>query len=116
MWPFFRQLAARVRPGCPFSVQPGRADFDVRLPYSVHLCKRRVRAMYWSGGGEEVSATLVNAALLALWPVLPALLIAYVRLALVTRRLPPKFDLRKSEAAELDRAVSLYQDVRQRLA
>jgi DnaJ domain len=67
------------------------------------------------GGGEEFSVTLVNAALLALWPALPVLLFGYIRQSLVVRRTPAKFTLRKSETAELDRAQRLYEQVRGRL-
>ena len=64
---------------------------------------------------QEVSLALVNAILLALWPVLPALLLGYARQALAVRHTRPEFSLRKSEALELDRAVRLYESVRSRL-
>jgi DnaJ domain len=67
------------------------------------------------GGDEEFSVTLVNAALLALWPALPVLVLSYIRQSVVARRTPPKFTLRKSELAELDRALLLYEQVRGRL-
>jgi hypothetical protein len=62
-------------------------------------------------GGEEFSIVLVNAVLLALWPVLPALIIAYIQRSLVARHIRPEFSLRKFETAELDRAVMLHHDV-----
>ena len=67
------------------------------------------------GSSQEVSLALVNAILLALWPVLPALLLGYARKALAVRHTCPEFSLRKSEALELDRAVRLYENVRSRL-
>jgi hypothetical protein len=73
------------------------------------------RTMFESGLAEEFSVALVNAALLALWPVLPGLLFAYIHQSLAARRIRPEFSLRKSEMAELDRATALYQDVCRRL-
>jgi len=67
------------------------------------------------GSSEEFSLALVNALLLALWPVLPALLLGYARQASAARQLRPEFSLRKSEILELDRAVRLYEKVSQRL-
>jgi len=67
------------------------------------------------GGGTDFSAAVVNALLLALWVVLPALLLSYLRQSVLTRRLRPDFTLRKSEAGELNRALSVYDDVRRRL-
>jgi hypothetical protein len=67
------------------------------------------------GSSQEVSLALVNAILLALWPVLPGLLLGYARKALALRHTRPEFSLRRSEALELDRAVRLYEDVRNRL-
>ena len=66
-------------------------------------------------GGGALSAAAVNAFLLALWVVLPALLLSYLRQSVLTRRLRPDFTLRKSETGELNRALSLYGDVRARL-
>jgi len=66
------------------------------------------------GSSQELSLALVNAVLLALWPVLPGLLLAYARQALAVRHTRPDFSLRKSEALELDRAVRLYEGVRSR--
>jgi DnaJ domain len=66
-------------------------------------------------GGEEFSAAVVNAILLALWVVLPALLLSYLRQSVLARRLRPDFTLRKSETGELNRALLLYESVRRRL-
>jgi hypothetical protein len=65
--------------------------------------------------GSDVSAALVNAILLALWAVLPALIIAYVRQSLRTCWHKPEFMLQKSERSELIRAVAVYGRVRHRL-
>lgn len=67
------------------------------------------------GNSGEFSLALVNAALLALWPVLPGLLLGYARQALAARYIRPQFALRKSETLELDRAVQLYEKVCRRL-
>jgi uncharacterized membrane protein YecN with MAPEG domain len=66
-------------------------------------------------GGGDLSAAVVNAFLLALWVVLPALVLSYLRQSVLTRRLRSDFTLRKSETGELNRALSLYGDVRARL-
>jgi hypothetical protein len=58
--------------------------------------------------GYELSASLSDAALLALWAVPPGLLLAYVRNCAKIRRTQPEFSLRKSEAAEWNRAIALY--------
>jgi len=71
--------------------------------------------MVEQGISQEFSLALVNAILLALWPVLPGLLLGYARQALAVRHTRPDFSLRKSEALELDRAVRLYENVRRRL-
>ncbi len=65
--------------------------------------------------GDNQSAVLLNVVLLALWGVLPILLLVYCRQALVLRHFRPEFSLRKSETAELDRAAALYHGVRSRL-
>jgi hypothetical protein len=65
--------------------------------------------------GGELWALLVNAVLLALWVALPGLVLGYIRQALAARKIRPEFALRKSESAELDRAVALYDQVRGRL-
>jgi hypothetical protein len=56
----------------------------------------------------------VNAALIALTLVLPALLVGYVRQA--TRRVSADFSLRRLEAFELDRAEAQYRKVCQRMS
>jgi hypothetical protein len=71
--------------------------------------------MFGAGVSEDLSIALVNAAVLALWAMLPALSFAYVRQSLAARRMRPEFSLRKSEAVELDRAVLLYEKVCNRL-
>jgi DnaJ domain len=65
--------------------------------------------------GGELSALLVNAVLLALWVALPGLVLGYIRQVLAARKIRPEFTLRKSESAELDRAVALYDQVCGRL-
>src|ERR1700741_5348325 len=65
--------------------------------------------------GGELSAALVNAVLLALWAALPGLILGYIRQVLAARKIRPEFALRKSEIAELDRAVPLYDQVCRRL-
>src|SRR3984957_14632524 len=65
--------------------------------------------------GGELSAALVNAVLLALWAALPGLILGYIRQVLAARKIRPEFALRKSEIAELDRAVALYDQVCRRL-
>jgi hypothetical protein len=65
--------------------------------------------------GGELSAALVNAVLLALWAALPGLILGYIRQVLAARNIRPEFALRKSENAELDRAVTLYDQVCRRL-
>jgi DnaJ domain len=58
---------------------------------------------------------LLNAGLLALWPVLPVLIACYVRQLLIARRTRPVFALRKSEADELHRARRLFGQVCERI-
>ena len=60
------------------------------------------RIMRELGIGEELWLAVTNVALLALWAVLPILLVAYVRHSLTVKRIRPKFSLRKSEATELN--------------
>jgi hypothetical protein len=72
--------------------------------------------MFGVGLRAELAVALVNTGLLALWVVLPALFLAYLRQAAAARRIRPEFSLRKSEAEELDRAVQLYERVRGRLS
>jgi hypothetical protein len=71
--------------------------------------------MLESGGGDDLSAAIVNAILLALWAVLPVLAAAYARQSLLAPRQRPEFMLQKSERGELKRAVGLYGQVRHRL-
>src|SRR5436309_14907598 len=66
-------------------------------------------------GGGDLSAALVNAILLALWAVLPALVIGYARAFFPARRHRPEFMLQKSERSELGRAVAMYETVRRRV-
>ena len=63
----------------------------------------------------QISVALVNAALLALWPVLPGLLLGYLRQSAALRRVRVEFSLRQSETHELDRATRRYREVRIRL-
>src|ERR1700749_640698 len=65
--------------------------------------------------GGELAALLVNAIVLALWAALPALILGYIRQMLAARKIRPEFALRKSEIAELGRAVALYDQVCRRL-
>lgn len=62
-----------------------------------------------------ISLALVNAALLALWPVLPGLLLGYLKQSAALRRAQAEFSLRPSEKHELGRARQLYRNVRGRL-
>jgi hypothetical protein len=66
-------------------------------------------------GDPALSAAALNAALVASWDVLPALLLAYAFQSLLARRHRPEFSLRRSEAAELDRALVLYRNTCGRL-
>src|ERR1700688_980007 len=66
-------------------------------------------------GGGELSVALVNAVLLALWAAFPGLILGYIRHVRAARHTAPEFSLRKSETAELDRAVRLYDPVCRRL-
>ncbi len=65
---------------------------------------------------DDWPVALLNVTLLTLWTALPVLLLAYVHQSLVMRRTRPELALRKSEAAELDRALALYPEVCARLA
>jgi hypothetical protein len=69
----------------------------------------------WLPEGGELAAALVNAVVLALWVALPGLIVGYVRQARTARKIRPQFALRKSESAELDRAVALYDQVCRRI-
>ncbi len=59
---------------------------------------------------------ILNVVLLTLWSALPILSLAYLHHSLALRQVRQEFSLRKSEAAELDRALGLYREVRSRLA
>jgi DnaJ-like protein len=65
---------------------------------------------------DDWPVVLLNVVLLTLWSALPILLLAYIHQSLVMQGIRPEFSLRKSEAAELDRALVLYQGVCGRLA
>ena len=67
--------------------------------------------MLQAGGSGEVSIALANAVLLALWPVLPGLLFGYLWQSRAASRIGTTFALRKSEAAEFDRALAAYAKV-----
>jgi hypothetical protein len=69
---------------------------------------KRLRAMFGLWVGENMSVALFNVGLLALWPALPLLIIVFIRQILIARRTRSSFALRKSETAELERAVLLY--------
>jgi DnaJ domain len=71
--------------------------------------------MLESSGGGDFSAAIVNAILLALWAVLPALAVAYAHQRALGPRRRPDFMLQKSERSELKRAVDVYGQVRYRL-
>jgi DnaJ-domain-containing protein 1 len=64
--------------------------------------------------GVNISVAL-GIAPLALWPVLPLLMLCYVRLLLLTRRMRPAFALGKSEEEELERSAKLLDRIRGRL-
>jgi DnaJ domain len=65
--------------------------------------------------GEEFRVALVNAAVLALWAMLPGLLLGFALQSLAARRTRPEFSLRKSEVLELKRAIFLHRSVHRRL-
>lgn len=71
--------------------------------------------MLQAGGSGEVSIALANAVLLALWAVLPGLLFGYLWQSRAARRTGTTFALRKSEAAELDRALAAYAKICRRI-
>jgi hypothetical protein len=71
--------------------------------------------MYEPLVAADVSVTLVNASLLALWAALPGLVVSYTQQSVAARRLRPEFCLRNSEALELCRAVRLHERVCSRL-
>lgn len=67
------------------------------------------------GPDRELSSALADAVLLALWAIPPGLTLAYTRKSAALRQSQPEFALRKSEAAEWDRAVSLHERALRRL-
>jgi DnaJ domain len=67
--------------------------------------------MFEPSVGEELSLALANAVLLALWPVLPALVFGVVRHSLTAGCVRPRLSFRPFETVELDRAVLLHQRV-----
>ncbi len=71
--------------------------------------------MVWLWGSENLSTMLLNATLLALWPVLPVLIVCYARQWMIACRTRPSFALRKSETSELDRAHRLFGRVCERI-
>ena len=71
--------------------------------------------MFDLGVGDELSIALVNVSLLALWTVLPVLLLGFIRQSMVARHILPEFALRKTETLELHRAATIYQKVSQRI-
>ena len=88
------------------------------LSSTVQFCSVRseksVRDMLGAAFNEAYLTAAVNAALLALTMVLPALLVGYVRQAM--RRVSADFSLRRLEAFELDRAEAQYRKISQRMA
>jgi hypothetical protein len=66
-------------------------------------------------GLEQFSPALVDAARLASWAMLPALLLVCARQWFAARHMRPEFWLRRSESAELERALDLYGKVCARL-
>jgi len=64
-------------------------------------------------GGEELSA--ITVVLLVAWAVPPALFLGYARQARAVRRTRSEFTLCRSEAAELNRAIRLFDQARGRL-
>jgi DnaJ domain len=65
--------------------------------------------------GDNFSIAVANAVLLAAWPVLPLLLLGYMRESLLARRIRLEFALRRFESIELDRAIKLRNRLSQRL-
>jgi DnaJ domain len=112
---YFWPHTARVLTGCGSSLPGAKGDASLE---TVCICVVVLasRAMVEPGSSEEFSVALINAVLLALWPVLPGLLLGYARQALMARNIQPQFALRKSEMLELDRAVRLHERVCGRLA
>jgi len=71
--------------------------------------------MLEAGDSGEVSIAIANAVSLALWAVLPGLLFGYIWQCRAAQHLGTTFALRKSEAAELDRALGAYVKVYRRI-
>ena len=71
--------------------------------------------MLEAGDSGEVSIAIANAVSLALWAVLPGLLFGYIWQSRAVQHLGTTFALRKSEAAELDRALGAYVKVYRRI-
>lgn len=67
------------------------------------------------GSDPELSSAVADSVLLALWAIPPGLTLAYMRKSAALRQTQPEFALRKSEAAEWDRAVALHARVLQRI-
>ena len=72
--------------------------------------------MFQIGGSGQVSTALTSAVLLALWAVPPGLLFGYLWHSRAARRIGTTFALRRSEAAELDRALAAYTQVSRRIS
>jgi len=64
---------------------------------------------------EQIWVGVTNAFFLVLWGVLPGWFLGYAQQSVVARHMRPEFALRKSEAEELNRALSLYDKVRCRM-
>jgi DnaJ domain len=67
------------------------------------------------GINAEVLVALCNAAVFALWAILPALCIGYARQAIAARRMRPDVSLRRLESVELDRTILLYRKTSDRI-
>jgi hypothetical protein len=64
---------------------------------------------------NELPIELVNAVLLALFAVLPVLIVGFTWQSLLALRIRPVFSLLRFESDEMDRATILHQDVCRRL-
>jgi hypothetical protein len=65
--------------------------------------------------GDELQVAFMNGVVLALWATLPGWFLFYALESWAARSIRAEFSLRKSEAAELNRAVSLYDKACSRL-
>jgi len=65
--------------------------------------------------GDELQVAFMNGVVLALWATLPGWLLFYALESWAARSIRAEFSLRKSEAAELNRAVALYDQACSRL-